>query len=495
MTRRAPNGRGAGQRAGPSAPGRPGHSTAGGARAATLGARLLALIALWAALLPSPARAADGGLLLGAVDPHQAPERASEIGVRWGRIVFDWSGIQRAGPESWDPAFLPDAFLDQELAAGRSLVGLVMSTPSWASGRSDPKAPPANLDLPFDHPENHWGRFVGQLAARYRGRIDAWVLWNEPDVWHDENGAQQWSGTVGEYYRLLKVGYLAIKAANPRATVALAGLTYWWDELYHREQYLSRLLKEAAADPSAPDHGWYFDVVVLQLYNDPRGLYEVPRAVRALLAAYGIAKPIWVAETNVVPWDDPAAPLPRAFYRATLDEQASFLIQAVAYARAAGVERLAVYKLRDDGALGPGEQAFGLFRSDAARSPRPSARAYQVAGQLLTDPAAVALEETAAVARVTLTGRARRVTVVWNRTGRPQVAPLAAGPAARLLDRFGEPADAAWVGPGLVRLDPATANTVPEFPEAYQIGGPPLLLVEPLGSVAAGLSRYRSAPR
>lgn len=448
---------------------------------------LIAILVLCALLAP-PARAEeqDRGLLLGADGAHRAPERATQAGVRWQRVIFDWSAIQRAGPDTWDARFLPDAFLDAELLAGRRVVGLIMSTPSWASGRPDPKAPPGNLDLPFQDPENHWARFVGALAARYRGRIDEWIIWNEPDVWHDDSHAQQWAGSVEEYYRLLKVGYLAIKQANPGATVALAGLTYWWDELYHREQFLRRLLRVAASDPSAPAHGWYFDALVLQLYNDPRGLYQVTRLYADLLAEHGLSKPVWIGETNVPPWDDPAAPLPREHFRATLDEQASFLIQAVAYARAAGVERLQVYKLLDDAPLGPGAQAFGMVRNDAARSTRPIFRAFQAAEQYLVAPAAVRLEESPQVVRVTLDAPARRVTVIWNRTPEPLVAELAAGPTAALLDRFGAPAPGAWVGPGLVRLERATYNTVPEFPESFPIGGPPLLLVEPFGAPRSG---------
>ena len=62
-------------------------------------------------------------------------------------------------------------------------------------------------------------------------------------VWSDENHARQWTGSLEQYYRLLKVGYLAAKSANPRATVLMAGMTYWWDAAYGREQYFQRLLR------------------------------------------------------------------------------------------------------------------------------------------------------------------------------------------------------------------------------------------------------------
>src|SRR5260370_21142651 len=90
------------------------------------------------------------------------------------------------------------------------------------------------------------------------------------------------------------------------------------------------------------------------------------------MRAHGIDKPVWVNETNVVPWDDPVAPLTRAHFRATQDEQVNYLIQAIAYALAGGVARVAVYKMVDDTPLLKNvEQAFGLVRADARLSERP----------------------------------------------------------------------------------------------------------------------------
>ena len=59
---------------------------------------------------------------------------------------------------------------------------------------------------------------------------------------------------------------------------------------------------------------------MLHLYNEPEGLYSVPTLFRSLMARRGFGKPIWSNETNVPPWDDPTNPMPRADFRATLDE-------------------------------------------------------------------------------------------------------------------------------------------------------------------------------
>src|SRR5437899_2114172 len=93
-------------------------------------------------------------------------------------------------------------------------------------------------------------------------------------------------------------------------------------------------------------------------------LFDGPRIFHDLMRMYGLDKPVWVNETNAIPWDDPAAPLTRAHFRATQDEQANYLVQATAYALAGGVDRMAVYKMVDDSQLQKHvDQAFGMIRA------------------------------------------------------------------------------------------------------------------------------------
>lgn len=198
------------------------------------------------------------------MDAFRAPDRAAEAGVQWQRIMFDWSAIQRHGPDEWSFGSASAEIASRERIAGRPIVGQFISTPTWASGTSDPKSPPLGLDLRVDEPGNVWAAWIRAVVGRFEGLIDTWVMWNEPDVWSDDNRARQWTGTIEQYYQLLKVGYLAAKSANPNARVMLAGMTYCWDAAYGREQYFERLVRLISADTSARANGWYFDAAVLQ---------------------------------------------------------------------------------------------------------------------------------------------------------------------------------------------------------------------------------------
>lgn len=434
-----------------------------------------------------PAVARSSPLRMGAVEAFRVPRRAEEMGVQWQRVLFDWSVIQRDGPQQWQLGWVDEAMARRERDAGRPVIGQFISTPSWASGTRDAKSPPRGLEYPLDDPRNVWAAWVRAVAARYTGLVDTWVIWNEPDVWSDATGTRQWDGTPEQYYQLLKVASLAAKRANPRATILMAGMTYWWDANYNREQYFSRVLRAAAADPTAAANGWYFDGAVLQLYNNPRGLFDAPRVFRDIMRGYNLEKPVWVNETNVVPWDDPAAPLSRAHYRATMDEQASYLVQATAYSLASGVERLAIYKLLDDANIKKGvEQAFGFVRDDPTNSTRPIFDTFKVVSAEMSPTTRAQLVDEGAIVRVFLEqpALARRMTVAWNMSAQPRQISIPAPPLGGLqaIDKFGRrrPLEPAAEGAIPVTLPPATANTLTGFPDAFFIGGDPVMLVEPL---------------
>ncbi len=428
-----------------------------------------------------------GPLPMGAVEAYRAPARAAEMGVQWQRTMFDWSALQAHGADEWGWLSNVLSTARSERDAGRPSIGLLMSTPSWASGTGDPKSPPLGLDLALDDPKNVWATWVRSLAERFAGAIDTWVMWNEPDVWSDDNHARQWTGSLAQYYALLKTGYLAARSANPNATVLMAGLTYWWDAAYGREQFFERLLRVITADASAKAHNFYFDGAVLQLYNNPRGLFDAPRIFQDLMTAHGIlGKPVWVNETNVVPWDDPVAPLTPDHFRATQDEQANYLIQSTAYALAGGVARMAVYKMVDDSPLLKHvEQAFGMVRADADFSVRPVFHAFQTClRELAPTPRAQLLDlGTSNSVLLEQPSLGRRLTVTWNMTPDPVSITLAAlGASAQVMDRFGgvQPLELDNDGHMQVTLAPATANTVLDYPNAYFIGGEPRIIVEPL---------------
>jgi hypothetical protein len=442
----------------------------------------------------------------GAVQAIYNPDRAAQAGVQWERLIFPWSLIQKNGPNSWANGYFTDQQIAQEAARGIQIVGLAAYTPQWAT--STPRTArttnvPANLYLPFDDPNNYWGQFMYKLAQRYAGQVNTWIVWNEPDMYTDQI-MYTWDGSITDMYQLVKVAYQAVKKANPNAKVVLPGLTYWYDKQGGRPLYLARFMEAASKDPSAPANGDYFDVVDLHQYTNPLNIYAAVRVFQRTLAQYGLNKPIWVGEANVVPDDDPINLIGPAFH-ATMDQQASYIIQAFALARAAGAERMSVYKMTDEQPEGAHE-LYGLVRSDG--SIRPAFTAYQTAVKYFSHPTSAVytwdgasdpptndqvtqlLQSNAnrtqwiwpaAVNRVELERGAERDIVVWNASPKLVTAQIpAVAKSAQVVDKFGHDTGEVIAQNGVyqLQLPPTSNNTDPRDPTAYLVGGDPRILVE-----------------
>lgn len=76
------------------------------------------------------------------------------------------------------------------------------------------------LDTPPDNLQD-FADYCGAIATRYKGRIAAYQIWNEPNL------AREWGGNPPDaagYVGLLKVCSEAIRAADPKAILISAGL-------------------------------------------------------------------------------------------------------------------------------------------------------------------------------------------------------------------------------------------------------------------------------
>lgn len=390
----------------------------------------------------------------------------------WDRALFYWSEVQPSGPKDWNGYHVPDDWLTLAARDGREVIGLLKHTPAWATDGLPGCGVPRGLELPVGDPGNLWAAFVRRVVSVYEGRVDRWVIWNEPDI-DSETYGNEWCGSMESYYRLLKVAYLAAHDVNLDARIHLAGLTFW-----HDRDYLERLLNHIAQDPTAPERDHYFDVVTLHIYFQTESVPFIINEARAALRGHGLSKPIWVNETNASPDSDPQWPLVRPRWRVSLEEQASFLLQSFALALSAGAERVAVYKLKDVG-LPAGGEPFGLIRPDGSR--RPAFDAYELitshyAGTVGAREERHPLHEVVTLEREGLTTR-----VLWARTAHDVSVSLPAlAPQARLLDQTGQERLLEADG-GSYMLHLPGARCADEYLGCI-IGGPTYLLIEDVGA-------------
>ncbi len=435
---------------------------------------ILALLVALQSLALAGSAAAEGSppdRRFGAVEAFCDPVAAAEAGVGWERILFYWSELQPNGPEDWNSYHVPEDWLRLADQEGREVIGLIKHTPAWATAGPVGCGVPIGLDLPVDDPGNLWASFVRRVVGVYAGRVNRWVIWNEPDIPVGTYG-NEWCGSLESYYRLLKVAYLAAQEVNPEVRIHLAGLTDW-----HDPGYLRRFVSYASQDPTAAQHGYYFDVVTVHIYFRTESVPNVINRARAALSAYGVQKPIWVNETNASPDSDPEWPLVRPRWRVSLEEQASFLLQGFGLALSAGAERVAVYKLKDTG-LPPGGEPFGLIRADGSR--RPAFDAYRLLTEHYAGTVGAREERYELYQVVTLDRGDRTTRVLWARKDSDvSVAVPALAPEAQLIDQTGVEQQLTAEG-GEYRLTLPAARCADEQLGCI-IGGSTYLLVEHAG--------------
>lgn len=131
---------------------------------------------------------------------------AEAVGTRWVRLwpptLTVWRVIEpQKGQWRWR-----DAEVERLLDEGLVILGMLDHPPDWVKWRSDTYW-------------DEWERYAATVVERYKGRIDAWEITNEPNLqwwWLESpegNKRAEW------YFEILKRLYAVVKRVNPQATV------------------------------------------------------------------------------------------------------------------------------------------------------------------------------------------------------------------------------------------------------------------------------------
>ena len=147
------------------------------------------------------------------------------LGASGVRMDFNWFDFQpQAGHFEW--GYL-DQSVDAARASGLSIFATVAYTPQWASSvpgctpQSSNETAKCENKLPADVAT--WTAAVTAVVTRYRGKVDCWGIWNEPNL------HTFFEGTMDQYVNTIFLpAAAAIRAADPSARICgpeLAGLT------------------------------------------------------------------------------------------------------------------------------------------------------------------------------------------------------------------------------------------------------------------------------
>ena len=207
-------------------------------------------------------------------------EMVREMGAGWDVEYFPWNYIQRNGPNDWDWAHA-DLVVDHARQQGLRLIVRFDGVPDWAR----PEMTAHSLLTPQRYGD--FARFTAAFARRYRGKVVAYVIWNEPNV--DYEWGERKPDPAG-YGELLRAVYPLMKKADPGALVLAAALAPNGE---HSNAALSDLdylqqLYDSGARP-------YFDGIAAHAYGWEHPPDEAPAPDRINFRRVELERQIMVA--------------------------------------------------------------------------------------------------------------------------------------------------------------------------------------------------------
>ncbi|KPK65919.1 MAG: hypothetical protein AMK73_01515, partial [Planctomycetes bacterium SM23_32] len=231
----------------------------------------------------------------------------SLCGVKWIRGWWGW-GMAEKEPGRFDWTEY-DRQLEAVHGAGMEIMPILLRyypayEHEWSGETDKIQRPPYDMD--------QWAGFVRTTAARYRGRVKAWEVWNEP-----------WYTFGADYYaKLLEATYDSIRDVDPDVTVVGFGGS---GPDYIRKGFEAGSVK-------------CMDVISVHSYAELtrpfERMEELAEAVGDLAAQFGSTERIWHTEQG--------SGADGASYRAseqTEDECAVNLVQAYLSALSLGAEK------------------------------------------------------------------------------------------------------------------------------------------------------------
>ncbi|HVT15321.1 MAG TPA: NBR1-Ig-like domain-containing protein [Thermoanaerobaculia bacterium] len=274
-------------------------------------------------------------------------DKLQAAGVGWAHVAVIWPYVEGSrGVYDWS---VYDAIVSAAQARNINILATILYTPAWAT------KDPTWTGVPDTAA---WTGFCTQAAHRYKGRIDYWGLWNEPNL------AEFWSGSRQQYIDLLlKPGADAIHAANPSAHVGGPALAHlksarWYD-------WLNDVISQAGGHLDFVTHHVYDtggNRQVTSKLNDSTTFggtpslwsVEAPSVQEVLRHAHWSGKPFWLTETG---WQTAAAgeELQARYYAGMLSDWFTN------YPGQTWIGKIFFYEMQD---FPPNGSTWGILRAD-----------------------------------------------------------------------------------------------------------------------------------
>ncbi|MDX1413832.1 MAG: cellulase family glycosylhydrolase [Candidatus Promineifilaceae bacterium] len=142
-------------------------------------------------------------------DIEEIVEHLETLGVGWVKVQVSWK-LYQPDRDRYDMERFAE--LDELIRTAREreidvLLG-VSKAPEWSRSTTEQDGPPLDYSLYAD--------FMSFLADRYRGQVDAYELWNEPNLQREWNGAVL---SAADFAQLVEIGAEGARAADPEILI------------------------------------------------------------------------------------------------------------------------------------------------------------------------------------------------------------------------------------------------------------------------------------
>ena len=119
-----------------------------------------------------------------------------ELGVKWVRLSVDWSNVvDTSGIYNWD-------MIDRVInGLYRNKIEILLCINGGHILYTNGMAPTTPEGIA------HWKNFARNLVNRYKGKVDYWELWNEPNIvgfWKPYPKAEQYVLLMKEFYSIIR---------------------------------------------------------------------------------------------------------------------------------------------------------------------------------------------------------------------------------------------------------------------------------------------------
>jgi len=196
------------------------------------------------------------------------------LGASWVLHTFYWGSIEPE-PDEWD-FLVYDDLVNKAKAAGIKVLGVLAYDNWWVHDDKDTHRYIPAQRLP------DFLRYVQKTAEHFRGRVDAWCVWNEPNF-------QFWTGTDEEFFQLSRQAADAIREVDTE--VILLGGAFNRGVFGLPEKFIRGLFESGAMEKA--------DAVAFHPYElNPARTAAVYEQFRQIVADYGFAEKIWVTEVG-----------------------------------------------------------------------------------------------------------------------------------------------------------------------------------------------------